>query len=173
METITMLAFLEKVNKSEFRRRLIPMELSSGWPSVSIKNAQICITVPFFRMQPGSEGKIALFPLSCLFTLTWPHAMVVEFASLRYRKEYKNIDFAKPVGIFKHEAVKDLPKDEYIAKRNELFALYDQLLDSITNRKAFEKEEEMRGLFRIMMEPSLYPMYKHIAQKFFETYCGL
>lgn len=173
METITFEDFVRKANRSDTRRRLIPMEFSSGWPSISIKNNQICVTVPYFRSHPGKDGKMLLFPISYLMTLTWPNAGVVEFASLKYRKEYKGIDFGKPVGIFKHDAVKDFIKEEYMAKRTTLFGLYDQLIDCITGQKEFMQVEEMRGLFQIMMEPSLYTMYQNLARNFFDSYCGL
>ena len=173
MKKTTMLDFLGNVNKGEARSRLIPMELSSGWPSIAIKNKEICVTIPFFRGRRTQDGKTALFPISHVLTVTWPEAAVVDYMVLSFNKEYKQIDFSKPVGLFPHDSAEGLSKEDYKTKRNELFSLYDELIECITEKKPFTREEEMQSLFGILMEPPLYPMYKHIAPKFYEKYCGL
>jgi hypothetical protein len=170
---ISIVNFLKSANASDTRRGLIPMELGAGWPAITIKNKQICVTVPYFLAQPGHGGQFLLFPISYLITLKWPNAQIVEFASLKYQKAYKGLDFSKPVGIFKHETVMGLSRDQYIAKRGELFALYDELIVGITEKRGFERLGDMRDLFQTLMEPSLYPMYRNIAPNFFECYCGL
>lgn len=171
MDKMMMQDFISKVNKSDTRRRLIPMEMGSGWPSLSIKNKQICVTIPYFRTQSGEDGKVFVFPLSYILTVTWPNAAVVEFTSLRYKKEYNAIDFGKPAGTFKHEAVKDMNKDEYRDMRKSLFELYDELIECITDKKDFLGEKEFSQTLSVLMEPSLLPMYMHIAPKFFGSYC--
>jgi hypothetical protein len=98
---------------------------------------------------------------------------VVEYSILAFDKEYKQIDFSKPVGLFPHESAEGLSKEEYRTKRNELFSLYDELIECIAEKKPFNNDEKMRTLFSVLMEPSLYPMYKHISPKFYEKYCGL
>lgn len=174
MENVTITDFLQRAYKSDARKLLIPMELSAGWPSISIKKQQLCITLPYFKVQPGKGGQIFLFPLSYVMTLTWPNGVMIDFAELKYKKEYnKSIDFTKPVGIFKHEAVKNWTREEYAAKRKELYSYYDELIAGISEKKDFMHADEMRSLFRMLMEPSLYPMYRNIAGNFFESYCGL
>jgi hypothetical protein len=170
---MTMQGFINTINKSELRRCSIPMELSSGWPFVSIKKNTICVTIPYFATQRTKEKDYLLFPLSYLMTVTWSNGKIVELLSLKYNKEYKAIDFSKPVGVFKHEAVKDMNAEEYNAKKVDLYACYDKLIECITEKKSFDDEEKMRTLFKVLMEPGLYPMYKFISPKFYETYCGL
>lgn len=173
MEKLTMLDFIKKANTSEVRKRMIPMELSPGWPAISIKSSTICVSIPFLRTQLTEDKKVALFPLSSLLVLTWPNMAIAEFSVLKFKKEYSAIDYTKPVGVFKHEAIKDLNKKEYAEKRDELYSFYDELIDCIVNKKDFKREAEMRELFQLLMEPSLYPMYKHLFKNFFEVYCGL
>ncbi len=171
MDHISMYEFINNINKSELRRKLIPMEMASGWPSISIKNGQICIMIPYYRTQPSNEGKVLIFPIAYTMTFTWPSAKMVEFKTLRFQKEFANIDYKKPVGTFKHDAVKNLTKSEYIDKRDTLFSLYDEILTCIIDKKEFTREQEMKDSFKVLMEPSLYPMYMEIANKFFGFYC--
>ena len=173
MEKTTMLDFMGNVNKSETRGGLIPMEVSSGWPSIAIKNKEICITIPYFRGRRTQDGKTALYPISHVLTVKWSDMAVVDYSVLAFDKEYKQIDFSKPVGLFPHESVEGLSKEDYKAKRDELFSLYDELIECVAEKKPFNNEGKMRTLFNVLMEPSLYPMYKHISPKFYEKYCGL
>jgi hypothetical protein len=172
-ETMKLIDYVHKTNTAELRRRIIPMELSSGWPIISIRGGRTCVTIPYFRTQRGAEGKTYLYPLSYTITRTWPDGAVIEFASLRYKKEFRGLEFGKPVGIFKHEAVKDMTKEEYEGKREQLFAYYDELLQRIEMGEEFTHGEEMQSLFQTLMEPSLYPMYVRLSKGFFTQYCGL
>jgi hypothetical protein len=168
-----MLEFLNALNKGGVRKYLLPMEMASGWPSVVIKSGQLCVVVPFFRTQRVENGKSLLYPLMYTMTLTWPNAKMVEFSALRYNKEYRAVDFSKPVGIYPHDAAKDFQKNEYTVKRDKLFGMYDELISCVLDKNDFAGIEEMKKLFQLLMEPSLYPMYLNISGKFFRTYCGL
>lgn len=171
MSDMTMRGLIDKLNKSSARGFLVPMEMSSGWPSVSIKNGRVCITIPYFKTAPGESGQIFLFPLSYSVTLTWPEGNIVSFLRHSFDKEYKGIDFSKPVGTFKHEAIKALDKAAYILAKESCFAFYDELIECIIEQKDFTHQDEMSVLLGQLMEPSLLPMYQKIAPQFFGAYC--
>lgn len=172
MKDISMLQFITRLNKSEIRKLLIPTECVSGWPYVSIKNGKICVSVPYFKTRSAGNGKFYLFPLSHSLTLTWDNGVVVDFTRFSFTKDFKGVDYAKPVGTFKHEAIADMAKEEYAKKREELFNCYDELISCIEQKKEFPHEAQMREALSLLMEPSLLPFYRRLNAKFFDKYCG-
>jgi hypothetical protein len=153
------------------RNALIPGELVHGWPYVGIMNQRLCLNVPFYKRERRENG-FYMYPISRVITYTYPTANTVRFQDLRYLKEYKAVDFSKPIEVFKHEAVKDFTAAEYREHVAALYAKYDELLESLMEDKDFTGEDEMRRLFRILMEPRMYPCYLALSRNFFADYCG-
>ncbi len=173
---LTMLEFLDKVNKSDVRRRLIPMELSYGWPSVSVKkNGEICITMFYFGMQRIPNTKqIQLLPVSYTISALWKSGKIVDYKCLSYDKNFsKAIDFSKPCGVFPHKALSEFNAEKYKQIRKRVFELYDELISCISEKRDFNDEKEFIELLSVMMEPGHYPIYQAVAPKFFTHYCNI
>lgn len=172
-KALTMNQYITALSRSEVRKRLIPQELSAGWPSISMKRGELCITIPYFgtKKQDGELG-IQLYPLAYTLTASWKAGKIINYNCLIYDKDYKDIDFNQSCGMFKHEAIKRYTKDQYVRERNKLFAFYDELLECLVNQRDFEKHSEMKQLFSKLMEPGQYPMYQKLAPRFFHNYCG-
>lgn len=160
-------------NHSDFRRKVIPQELVSGWPCIQKIGRTLCITIPYYA-RSVEEGKVALFPLYC--SVTFPlgnRNRLMDFTLYPNQKDWRDIDYTRPVGYFKHEALKDVgTKEEYQALCRELYSCYDQMVTAIRNEKPYDGEE-MTALFTKLMEPGHFPQYLRINRKFYSYFCKL
>jgi hypothetical protein len=168
----TMKEFLHQIKYKSIASQLIPMEMGMGWPILSIRNNTLCVTVPFYRAVRKPQDNTLLFPLAYAVTATWPKGAVVTFNNLQYNSTFKNVDFSKPVGTFRHDAIKNLNKAQYEQKVDELFGLYDKLIDCIQNNEPFEGEDEekFKEDLSLLMEPSLKNAYMVLGNKFFQRF---
>lgn len=164
--------FLSLAKQGAVARELIPMGISAGWPILSVRGRQLCVTIPYFRAELKPDDQTLLYPFAHALTLLWPNGRVVGYSSLRYDKAFADIDFDKPVGTFRHEAIRHLGKAEYVALRDELYGCYDALIEAIYGNRPYEGQERMRDLFGQLMEPGLEPFYRMLGKSFFSTYAG-
>ncbi len=170
-EKLTIMEFLAKVNASDVRKRLIPQELRYGWPAITLKNGEICITMFYYGMQKiKDKHQYALFPLAYTITALFRTGKIIDFKCLPYDKTFKEVDFNKASGIFPHEALQGMTGTEYKEKRTQVFALYDELIACLTERKPFEHTQDFRELLSMMMEPGHAEFYEALAPKFFTFY---
>ena len=165
---------IHNFNRGDFRRKQIPMELASVWPSVKLYNGKIAVTIPYFRRR-NLENGIALYPIYCAVTILADNPdRILDFTLYPMATEWNGIDFSKPVGKFKHKALEDVKtKSEYNALCDRLYAYYDEMIESVKKRIAFENEDSMKALFSKLMEPSLYPFYLKINKRFYVNFCNL
>lgn len=172
MEHFSTYQLVSAFNHSDFRRKVIPQELVSGWPCVQKIGRTLCITIPYYARRI-EKNRIALFPLYC--SVTFPlgnQNRLLDFTTYPHHKEWCDIDYTKPAGYFKHKALEDVKsKDEYQAMCKELYGYYDQMITAILNKKPFEQEDEMIVLFSKLMEPGHYEQYQRINKKFYSYFC--
>ena len=97
---------------------------------------------------------------------------VVKYEDLMYDSRFEEVDFRKPVGLFRHSSVRHLKKEDYNKMRNEIYALLDALSDSMIGKMEFDEMDAMKlnKLFSVLLEPSMKPFYHAIDKTFFETY---
>ena len=97
---------------------------------------------------------------------------VVKYEDLMYDTRFEEIDFKKPVGLFRHSSIRHLKKDDYYKMRKEINALLDALSDSMIGKMEFDEMDAMKfnKLFSVLLEPSMKPFYHAIDKTFFETY---
>lgn len=151
----------------------IPMGYSHGLPILQIKNGCLCVTFPYLKYQTtGEVDKTLVFPIKYAITLELPTEKIVCFEDYEYKDVFKNIDFDKPVGFFRHEAIKLYDKKQYNEFRRELMGEYDKVINSILRNTdyTFSDEKRMRELLQLLIEPSLLPMYRAIDSDFYEKY---
>lgn len=151
----------------------IPLGYSSGFPVLQIRNDCLCVTFPYLKYQTtGEVDKTLVYPIRYAITLELPTEKIISFEDYEYKEEYKKIDFDKPVGFFRHEAIKDLNKKEYFEARKQLMLEYDKVINSIFGNSKYTRtdEERMRKLLKMLIEPSLLPMYRVIDKDFYEKY---
>jgi len=167
---LTMQEFLKLLNNSETVRKLVPLGLGMGLPMLNIVGDTLCVTVPYYKSVPRKDDKTLIFPTENIIIAKWPTGNILEFRSLRYDKEYQKIDFDKPVGTFRHEAVKQWNRGEYQKKKLELYCMYDTFISSLFSDELYTGEEDFSKLLGMIMEPSLRPFYKKIGREFYNKF---
>lgn len=174
MENFSMYNFLRNFNRSDFRRKSIPQELVSGWPSVEKIGKTLCVTIPYYGRIRG-DNNYYLKPIYCSVTVPLKNPeRIFDFTIYPYSKDWQDIGFSKPIGTFKHKALADVKTNaEYKELCQQLYSYYDKMVEAILAKKPFADEDEMKTLFSRLMEPGLYPLYLRINKKFFSYFCKL
>ena len=125
--------------------------------------------LPYFRFVRGEEAdKSLIYPIKYQATYLWPSGKLIEFEDLEYNPVYSKVDFSKPIGTFRHEAIQKYNSGQYEEKRAELYSFYDTLIDFLVNGSEFtaEAEKSFKDLLNVIIEPSLVPIYKVLDEKF-------
>ncbi len=165
---------LKQVRVSDFVRNCpIPMGYTAGYPLLSMQNGVICMTIPYVRYQiTGQVDKTLVYPIRCAVTVTVPGGMPVGFQDLRVDRRFQKVSFDKPVGLFRHEAIRGLTKQEFAQKRDELYECYDQVLCAMLQGQAYSQQEgeKLSQLLKTLVEPSLMPVYKALEPAFYEKF---
>lgn len=169
MEKITVQEFIARIRKSEAARSLIPMEMVSGLPIVSMRRGKLCLTIPYYRVTVQPEDKTLIYPLAHTITALWPSGRIIDYKDLGFLPALKRLDFAKPIGTFRHEAIKHLTKQEYAVLKKQVLSLYDGYLQSVSEGKPFAGHEALKDLLNMIMEPCQKPMYMLLGKNFFQS----
>lgn len=151
----------------------IPMGYTPGIPMLSLRNGEPCLVIPFLKYQmTGEIDKTRVFAPRFVVTVTMNEGKVVKYEDLMYDSRFEEIDFRKPVGLFRHSSIRHLKKDDYNKVRSEIYTLLDALSDSMTGKMEFDEMDAMKfnKLFSVLLEPSMKPFYHAIDKSFFETY---
>jgi hypothetical protein len=163
-------------------RQLAPMEAGIGWP-VPVRHrpgwraaTSVYVRMPLFGFHPRA-GEVRLYPPFAAITLAWAGSggrpRPLEYADLRFTQPWAVNGSPEPVGTFPHPAVRGTV-DEYLAHRDRLFGLYDELLDALAGNARFDgpSYQDFGELFRLLMEPSMERYYRSLAPKFCEEFLG-
>lgn len=151
----------------------MPMGYSAGLPVLQIKNGSLCLMIPYLKYKvTGEVDKTLVFPIRYTVSLELPEQNIIGFADLSFDKNFEKLDFAKPIGLFRHNSIKAFSKAEYQSKRSELFALYNKLANALVYGEEFTDADDikMRELLRLLVEPSLNPIYKALDKDFYNKY---
>lgn len=151
----------------------LPMGYVEGLPILQIRNGQLCLTIPFLKYQvTGKVDQTLVYPIRYAVTVLLPEGKVLSFQDLSVMPQFAKVDFNKPVGLFRHEAIKQWGKKEYTAKREELLGMYDKVANALLYGDAYTEEDEqaMRAALQTMVEPSQLPIYKVLDGDFYEKY---
>lgn len=151
----------------------IPMGYRTVFPILQIKNGSLCITFPYLKYQTSGEvDKTLVFPIKYAVSLELPTEKIIGFEDFEYNENFKEVDFDKPVGYFRHEAVKKYDKAEYDRLYHELLREYDKVIHVLLEGGAygFLDEKRMSELLQLLVEPSLLPMYKAVDINFYNKY---
>jgi hypothetical protein len=156
-------------SKSIFRQ-FIPQEAGIGWPIPLRQNEQIYVTFIFFGMsyQPDTQQNM-LFPPFATLTLNWANQHLVKYVDLYFENPWPEGNWQDSAGTFPHAAVANLSVGEYEEKRQELFSMYDEMLEILRQGTSFSPEwtSAFQENLRLLMEPELEPFYRALAPKFF------
>ena len=151
----------------------IPMGYTPGIPMLSLRKGEPCLVVPYLRYQmTGEVDKTRVFAPRFVVTVTVKNKIVVKYEDLMYDSRFEEVNFSKPVGLFRHAAIRHLKKDEYRKMRSQLYGLLDRLGSSMTGELEFDEMDSLAltRLIGTLLEPSVKPFYHAIDKSFFETY---
>ncbi len=161
-----------KTNKS-VQYSNIPMGYVPGLPLLSIKNGYLCMKVPFLKYRmTGEVDKTHIYPIKYIVTLSVPECMVVGIEDLSYNETFANVEFNTPIGLFRHDAVKNLNKKAYKNLKKALFIEYDKIINHLCGISGYSENDErqFKSLFNVLIEPSLTPFYRAIDIDFSNKY---
>lgn len=174
MSEINTRALLKEIRTGSFIRSCkIPMGYTTGYPVFSVKNGKPVLDIPFLRFKvTGVVDKTLVFPIRYVAAVTLDDRRIVGFTDLSTAPAMKDVDFTRPIGYFRHEAIRALKKDEFKEKQDKLYACYDAMLDALVKGEAPAEaiEGEFQSLLRLLVEPCELPIYKAIAPAFYEKY---
>ena len=165
---------IRKLKTSEFFLQCkIPMGYSSGFPILQIKNGSLCVTMPYLKYQTtGEADKTLVFPIRYGISMELPTEKIIGFEDYEYKSSFANIDFDKPVGYFRHDAVRQYNKTQYKELRRELLGEYDKVANALLGNAPYSisDEKRMAELLQLLAEPSLLPFYRAIDTDFYNKY---
>lgn len=165
---------LKSIKTNEFLLNSnIPIGYTPGIPMLSLRNGEPCLVLPFLKyLMTGEVDKTRVFAPRFVVTVTMNKGNIVTYEDLMYDSRFEEVDFKKPVGLFRHTAIRHLKKDEYYKARNEYYSLLDCLCSSMMGKMEFDEMDSMKlsKLFAVLLEPSVKPFYHAIDKTFFETY---
>ena len=171
---VSMEQLLDDLKTSDFYLNCrIPMIYSAGFPVLRILNGCLCVTIPFLRYQvTGETDKTLIYPIRYGITLELPTLKVVAFEDYEYRREFGSVEFDRPVGLFRHEAIRHLDRRQYKEAYHQLMICYDTLISALLSGTEVSRQEheEMSRLMQMLMEPSVMPMYRVLAPDFYDRY---
>lgn len=164
--------FLKRINTSTVVRSNIPMGLGMGFPMLNIVGDNLLVSVFYYRSILRPEDQTLLMPPEYQISVDYPSGKLVSFRNLRLDSGYRNLNFDKPAGTFRHEAIKGLDRAEYKQKKQELFSLMDKLVAFLGEEGEFGSEEEIElsQLFSMLAEPPLYSFYQAMAPQFYQRF---
>lgn len=161
--------FLNHFKTSKAVLSVVPLGYVPNLPIVTTVNGILCFRVPLMKYKVDEEVDEALvYPVKYVFTVTIPECAIINFENLTYNGKFVNVNFSKPIGTFRHEAVKDMNKEEYAALRSKLFASYDKMIDFLVNNAEYTEndKETFVTLINQVLDPSLKPFYHALDKRF-------
>lgn len=165
---------IKKFKTSEFMLGCqLPMGYVAGYPVLQIKNGSLCMLIPFLKYKStGKVDKTLVYPIRYTVCIELPEVRVVGFSDLAYAKCFERVDFSRPIGLFRHESIKNLNRVQYKEKRKELYEMYDKLVASLLYGEEYTAEDDakFRELIRIMIEPCEYQLYRVLDAEFYNKY---
>lgn len=164
----TLLELLKKIKANPAVLAIIPAENGMGIPTFSIRKEELCVNIPFFREHYIPDDKTLIYPFSYIVTALWDSGRIIDIYKTDYSREFYSVQTNRPVGTFRHEAVKHLSKKQYKELKYELYAEYDKLAEALTTDIEYRLEDEQKlvTLLNQLIEPSLKQFYKVLDPDF-------
>ena len=169
---MTIQEILKSLKTNELLLKSLPIGYTPGLPMVGGTKENPCFIVPFLRYRmTGKVDQTQVFPPRFVVSVAAKDGSVAAFADLRFDTRFAKIDFDKPVGTFRHAAIRHLNKQEYGEKRRQLYGVLDCLSASMQGKEEFDEMDaaKLKALFGMLIEPAVKPFYHAINPHFYET----
>lgn len=168
--SISVKTLLRQIRCSEFVNACqMPMGYVEGYPMFHRVNGKVYLVIPFLRFKvTGEVDKTLVYPIRYTVTAELPTGRITSFQDLSADSRFRKVDFDKPIGLFRHDAIKDLTKQEFAAVKDELYGAYDAVLASLLagQEPAEEAVKAMAELLSRLAEPCEKPIYQALDSNF-------
>jgi len=164
---------INDIRRREEIRLLMPMGYVPGIPMLSVVNDRLVAIVPYLRYKvTGVEDETLVFPIRYTATYSLPDMAFVDFSDLMFDPRFGDIEFNKSIGLFRHQAIKGLDKNEYQSLRAETLSSLDKLSDMLLFGSPYSLTDDLtlQKQLQTIVEPSLKKYYKTIEPDFFNKY---
>lgn len=164
---------LSELKNSPHVHSLIPMGYVPGLPILTIKNDYLCAVIPFLRYKvTGETDKTLVFPIRFLIEYALPQKQIIQFKDFFYDSAFAKVDFGKACGCFRHEAVRNLDRNQYAELKNKVLSDYDKVAQTLIENSEYNVNDEIKMIKHLSMiiEPSLLPIYEFIDSLFYNKY---
>ena len=154
---------------------VIPMGYTPGLPMLNIRQDNLCVEIPFLRYKvTGEKDRTLVYPVRYVATYLVPEMQMIRFTDLAFTPAAAKVDFNRPVGYFRHQAIAHLNRREYDSLRSETLAALDRVALSMLGQAPEDSADDaaLASRMSVIVEPSLYPFYKAISPLFFNKYIG-
>ena len=172
--TVSIKKLIKDLNTSPFLLSCeIPMGYAAGLPVLQEKNGEPYLMFPFLRYQlTGTVDKTLVYPIHYSVTVRARDGKPVAYQDLDADGRFAKVDFSKPIGLFRHEAIRSWNKQTYKQNKEQLLSLYENACNAILQGRSQPQEEmeQMRYLLQTMAEPCQRPIYRALDGAFYEKY---
>lgn len=173
-KTISVKDLIKELKTSQFLLACeMPLGYVEGMPILQVRRGEPCLMIPFLRYRvTGKVDQTLVFPIRYAVTIRARDGKVVQFVDLTADGRFAKVDFNKPIGLFRHEAIRSWNKKTYAAKKDELMALYGKACDAILAGETVDPEIQtgMKELLSVMVEPCQMPVYQALDQGFYNDF---
>ena len=174
--SVSVKALLREVRCSEFVNACqMPLGYTDSYPMINRVNDKVYLVIPFLRFKvTGEVDKTLVYPIRYTVTAELPTGRIVSFQDLGADSRFRKVDFNKPIGLFRHDAIKDLTKQEFAAVKEELYGAYDAVLAGLLagQEPAEEAVNTMAALLSRLAEPCQKPIYQALDSNFAAKFLG-
>ena len=193
MAAFDMEIFMRLLKKDKGVRALIPMEMKACAPTFCAKNGKVFLNVPFAKYkETGKPDGTLVYPIAFVVTfeaLALPEmpesfakvvktkkevfpGKIVAFRTLKYEADCADVDFGKPIGTFRHEAIRGMSKDAYIDEVKALYDVYGKLIGALLSGEecALSDRMTLKQLLGELVVPGQKQMYSAVDKAFFDAY---
>lgn len=173
----------KNISSAEIRKKIksslfvlnceMQMGYSMGRPILQINNGSLCLLYPFIKYKKtGVVDRTEVYPVRYTVTAVLPSGKPVAYSNLEYDSRFEDVDFDVPVGYFRHEAIRQLKKTEYMELSEELDGLYDRVINMLLYDAPYSEEDEARmaDLLTLLTEPGIKPFYERLDSDFYGKY---
>jgi len=173
-EAFSTLKCIKDIKNTDFVRNCgIPLEYVAGAPIFRVTNSKPYLVIPFLRYKmTGVVDKTYVYPIRYTITISIPDKKIVGFEDLSINPRFRKVDFGKPIGLFRHESVKNYTQKQFKDERAKLYAFYDNILTALVAKEEITTadDEAFSALLKVLLEPSLKPIYRVLDKEFFDKY---
>ena len=186
--------FLKSLNANDFVKACsIPLGYKVGFPMIQKRAEKVYITLPYRKYKNTNQpGKFTVMPIEYVLTFELravpevPQALKnvvkedklsvqkipVGFCKLSGTKEWAEFPFAKPVGVFPHNALKQKDATELNNTRDKIYENYDIMINDLLGIESASGADKMEfsQLLGEIVEPGLKPMYRLLDEEFYNQY---